>query len=49
MFMGGFALMRIFKIVMGDGYDLYSFAILIGEILITLLGIWLVGHKKRPL
>jgi hypothetical protein len=46
--MGGFALMRIFKIVMGDGYDLYSFVILIGEILIALLGIWLVSHKKSP-
>ena len=45
-FMGGFALMRIFKIVMGDSYDLYSFVILIGEILIALLGIWLVSHKK---
>jgi hypothetical protein len=46
--MGGFALMRIFKIVMGDGYDLYSFEILNGEILIALLGIWLVNHKKSP-
>ena len=46
-FMGGFALMRIFKIVMGDVYDLYSFVILIGEILIAFLGIWL-SQKKSP-
>ena len=47
-FMVGFALMRIFKTVMGDSYDLYSFVILIGEIFIALLGIWLVSNKKSP-
>ena len=47
-FMTGFAAMRILRILTIGVSDFSLFVILVGEILITLIGIWLVNYKKSP-
>ncbi|MBR64022.1 MAG: hypothetical protein CML48_01410 [Rhodobacteraceae bacterium] len=47
-FMAGFALMRTFRILTVGGSDINSLAILISEILIALIGFWLVTYKRSP-